>query len=87
MTRTDPALRPGPTGHAHGSTDAAPRPSAQARTLLWLGVGVAVVAGLFLIDWLAPTLFPASLSTRAQDGLTLAVSDSMSTLRPRSTIG
>ena len=55
-------------------TDAAPRPSAQARTLLWLGVGVAVVAGLFLIDWLAPTLFPASLSTRAQDGLTLAVS-------------
>ncbi|WP_127819598.1 permease [Microbacterium sp. CPCC 204701] len=60
--------------HAHGSTDAAPRPSAQARTLLWLGVGLAVVAGLFVIDWLAPALFPASLSTRAQDGLTLAVS-------------
>lgn len=75
MTRTDPALRSGPTGHAHGTkTDAAPRPSAQARTLVWLGVGLVVVAGLFLIDWLAPTLFPASLSTRAQDGLTLAVS-------------
>lgn len=75
MTRTDTAApRAGSTSHRHGSTDAAPRPSAQARTLLWLGVGVAVVAGLFLIDWLAPTLFPASLSTRAQDGLTLAVS-------------
>ena len=55
-------------------TDAAPGPSAQARTLLWLGVGLALVAGLFLIDWLAPTLFPASLPTRAQDGLTLAIS-------------
>ena len=75
MTRTDTAApRAGSTSHRHGSTDAAPRPSAQARTLLWLGVGVAVVAALFLIDWLAPTLFPASLSTRAQDGLTLAVS-------------
>ena len=29
---------------------------------------------LFLIDALAPTLFPASLPTRAQDGLTLAIS-------------
>ena len=75
MTRTDTAAPlAGSTSHRHGSTDAAPRPSAQARTLLWLGVGVAVVAALFLIDWLAPTLFPASLSTRAQDGLTLAVS-------------
>lgn len=37
-------------------------------------MGVAVIAGLFLIDWLVPTLFPASLPTRAQDGLTLAIS-------------
>jgi len=50
------------------------QPSRTARAALWLGVGAAVVAGLFLIDWLAPTLFPASLPTRAQDGLTLSIS-------------
>ncbi|WP_249353865.1 permease [Microbacterium sp. 2FI] len=33
-----------------------------------------VVGVLFLIDAFAPTLFPASLPTRAQDGLTLAIS-------------
>ena len=33
-----------------------------------------VVAALFVIDAVAPTLFPASLPTRAQDGLTLAIS-------------
>lgn len=49
-------------------------PAPLTRALLWIGVGVAVVAGLFLIDWLAPALFPASLPTRAQDGLTLAIS-------------
>ncbi|MET0735827.1 MAG: permease [Microbacterium sp.] len=32
------------------------------------------MGALFAIDALAPTLFPASLSTRAQDGLTLALS-------------
>ncbi|HWR86399.1 MAG TPA: permease [Rhodoglobus sp.] len=58
----------------HTPATARLEPSPQARALLWAGVGVAVVAGLFLIDWLAPTLFPASLPTRAQDGLTLAVS-------------
>nr|WP_246414207.1 permease [Microbacterium thalassium] len=41
---------------------------------MWLGIGAAVVAALFLIDWLVPTLFPASLPTRAQDGLTLSIS-------------
>jgi hypothetical protein len=54
--------------------DAAPRPSTQARTFVWLGVGLAVIAGLFVVDAVAPTLFPASLPTRAQDGLTLAIS-------------
>ncbi len=39
-----------------------------------MAIGVLVIAGLFLIDALAPTLFPASLPTRAQDGLTLAIS-------------
>nr|WP_309127370.1 permease [Microbacterium sp.] len=39
-----------------------------------LGIGAAVVAVLVLIDQLAPTLFAASLPTRAQDGLTLALS-------------
>ena len=39
-----------------------------------LGLGVVAVAVLFAIDRLAPTLFPASLPTRAQDGMTLAIS-------------
>ena len=39
-----------------------------------LGIGVVLIAVLFAIDRLAPALFPASLSTRAQDGLTLAIS-------------
>ena len=38
------------------------------------GLGALVIAALFAIDALAPTLFPASLPTRAQDGLTLAIS-------------
>ncbi|WP_374315974.1 permease [Microbacterium sp.] len=37
-------------------------------------MGAAVVAALFVIDAVAPTLFPVSLPTRAQDGLTLAIS-------------
>lgn len=41
---------------------------------MWLGIGVAVVAALFAIDAFAPTFFAASLPTRAQDGLTLAIS-------------
>jgi uncharacterized membrane protein YraQ (UPF0718 family) len=39
-----------------------------------VGIGVLVIAALFLIDALAPALFPTSLPTRAQDGLTLAIS-------------
>ncbi len=60
MTRTD--TRPAAT------------PSRTARTLVALAIGAAVVAALFLIDAVAPALFPASLPTRAQDGLTLAIS-------------
>ena len=56
-------------------TDVRPAaPTRTARTLVALAIGAAVVAALFLIDWLVPTLFPASLPTRAQDGLTLAIS-------------
>lgn len=50
------------------------RPSHAARTAVAVGLGVAVVAALFLVDAFAPTLFPASLPNRAQDGLTLAIS-------------
>ncbi len=44
------------------------------RTVIWLGVGAAFIALLFAIDALAPALYDASLPTRAQDGLTLALS-------------
>ncbi|WP_414683618.1 permease [Microbacterium sp. CFBP9034] len=60
MTRTD--LRP------------AAAPTRPARTLVALSIGAAVVLALFIVDAVAPTLFPASLPTRAQDGLTLAIS-------------
>lgn len=42
----------------------------------WVGVvlGVVIIAALFVIDQFVPTLFSASLSNRAQDGLTLALS-------------
>ena len=49
-------------------------PSSTARARVWAGVGVAVVLALFAIDLLLPSLYPLSLSTRAQDGLTLAIS-------------
>ena len=49
-------------------------PSRGARAGVALGLGVLVVAALFVIDAVAPSLFPASLPTRAQDGLTLAIS-------------
>lgn len=50
-------------------------PAARSRAA-WamVGVGVCVIAALFLIEVFAPTFFPVSLPTRAQDGLTLAVS-------------
>lgn len=51
---------------------AAPRRTG--RTLVAVAIGVAVIAALFVIDAIAPTFFPASLPTRAQDGLTLAIS-------------
>lgn len=56
------------------SVASAPPRSGVARTLVGLGVGVVVVAALFLIDAFAPTFFAAPLPTRAQDGLTLALS-------------
>lgn len=49
-------------------------PTRTGRTLVALSIGAAVIAALFVIDAVAPTLFPASLPTRAQDGLTLAIS-------------
>ncbi|KZE33025.1 permease [Microbacterium sp. T32] len=52
----------------------APPRSGVTRTLVGLGVGVLVVVALFLIDAFAPTFFAAPLPTRAQDGLTLALS-------------
>ncbi len=42
--------------------------------LVALLVGAAVIGALFAIDAFAPSFFPATLPTRAQDGLTLAVS-------------
>jgi uncharacterized membrane protein YraQ (UPF0718 family) len=44
------------------------------RATPWLGLGVAVVVALFAIDAFAPSLFGEALPTRAQDGLTLALS-------------
>ncbi|HWI30155.1 MAG TPA: permease [Microbacterium sp.] len=53
----------------------APRaPRGAAPAAIGLGIGAVVVAALFLIDRFAPQLFPASLPTRAQDGMTLAIS-------------
>ncbi|MGO2519927.1 MAG: permease, partial [Microbacterium sp.] len=39
-----------------------------------LAAGVVIIVALFLIDWLAPAVFPEALPDRAQDGLTLALS-------------
>ena len=63
------------------TTQAAPRtvhshrPSRSPRSP-WIGVGLgaAIVLALFLIDRFLPSLFTASLPSRAQDGLTLALS-------------
>jgi uncharacterized membrane protein YraQ (UPF0718 family) len=49
-------------------------PSRSGRFLVALLIGAAVIGVLFAIDALAPNFFPASLPTRAQDGLTLAIS-------------
>lgn len=75
MTRTDPAPRVAPPARRDRTvTPEGSRPSTTARALVALGIGVAVIVGLFLIDALAPAIFPDPLPTRAQDGLTLAVS-------------
>lgn len=46
----------------------------RARVLPSLCIGLVVVAALFAIDAFAPALFEADLPSRAQDGLTLALS-------------
>ena len=65
------ASTPGVWGAAPAGSTVAARPR-----LAWalVGVGVLAIAALFLIDAFAPTFFAASLPTRAQDGLTLAIS-------------
>ncbi|TDN91112.1 hypothetical protein EV279_0610 [Microbacterium sp. BK668] len=60
MTRTEPP--------------AVAAPSAAGRTIVWLAIGVGFLGLLFAIDALAPALYPVALPTRAQDGLTLALS-------------
>ena len=50
------------------------RPLSRTGVLTSLGVGVAAVAAVFLADAFLPQLFADSLPTRAQDGLTLALS-------------
>lgn len=44
------------------------------KTLVAVGLGLLTIVALFAIDVFAPALFPAGLPTRAQDGLTLAIS-------------
>ncbi|WP_144881742.1 permease [Microbacterium paraoxydans] len=65
---TAPARTATRPGHTHRR---APSPRS---TWIAVGIGAVIVAALFLIDAFLPTLFPASLPTRAQDGLTLALS-------------
>ena len=61
---------------ATSSRTATPSPqrTGASRTLVALGLGVVVVAALFFVDAFAPTFFSQPLPTRAQDGLTLALS-------------
>ncbi len=56
------------------TTAPTPQRSGASRTLVALGLGVVVVTALFLVDAFAPTFFAQPLPTRAQDGLTLALS-------------
>ncbi len=79
MTRTDPTTStptPGGTSsrRVRPHPDAGRRPSASARRSAALGIGLAVIALLFAIDAFAPGLIPWTPPTRAQDGLTLAIS-------------
>ncbi len=67
---------PGHASVATSSRTTAPPPqrTGASRTLVALGLGAVVVTALFLVDVFAPTFFAQSLPTRAQDGLTLALS-------------
>ncbi|GAA1922130.1 permease [Microbacterium aoyamense] len=66
MSRTDL-----PTGEA---TRTRRPPQSAGRILVPLGIGAVVVGALFAIDAFAPGFFADALPTRAQDGLTLAIS-------------
>jgi len=58
---------------ASSSTSVVARPRAS-KAWVAVGIGVLVIGGLFLIDAFAPAFLAAPLPTRAQDGLTLAIS-------------
>ena len=73
MSRSDPRLTPAPSGAGARAATRGNGPSARTAAVA-VCIGVLVIAGLFLLDAYAPGLFPASLPTRAQDGLTLAIS-------------
>jgi uncharacterized membrane protein YraQ (UPF0718 family) len=73
VSRSDPRLTPAPSGAGARARDAGGGPSVRTAWVA-VGIGTLVIAGLFLIDAFAPGLFAASLPTRAQDGLTLAIS-------------
>jgi uncharacterized membrane protein YraQ (UPF0718 family) len=73
VSRSDPRLTPAPSGAGARAATRGNGPSARTAAVA-VGIGVLVIAGLFLLDAYAPGLFPASLPTRAQDGLTLAIS-------------
>ena len=60
MTRTEPPA-------------VAARPKS-GRAIVWLVIGAAVIGLLFAIDLFAAEIYPVELPTRAQDGLTLALS-------------
>ncbi len=61
-------LKPRPTLTSPG------RPGPRRSPWVGVGLGAGIIVALFLIDRFLPTLFSASLPTRAQDGLTLALS-------------
>jgi uncharacterized membrane protein YraQ (UPF0718 family) len=73
VSRSDPRLTPAPSGAGARARDAGGGPSVRTACVA-VGIGTLVIVGLFLIDAFAPGLFAASLPTRAQDGLTLAIS-------------
>lgn len=60
MTRTEPPA-------------VAARPKS-GRAIVWLVIGAAVIGLLFAIDLFAAEIYPVELPTRAQDGVTLALS-------------